>query len=315
MADDLAGTGAPRPLVSIVVPSFNQAAFIEETLRSILSQDYRPLEVLVIDGGSTDGTVDILRRLECAELQWWSEPDRGVVDAVNKGLARAQGDIVGIQSSDDLYTDGAIRTAVSVLARNADAGIVFGDTEYIDERSRLTGRTHLPDFSLEAYVGKRMFIPQPAAFFRVAVARAAGGWREDISYAADAEFFLRVACKSKVVRIDRVLARYRYHENQRDKANARIARDWAAAVAPWTSSGTGSVRRAARSGIWLVRHHYAAERQWVRRTYYLYRAVASDPALLRDREFRTHGELLPGRHPIWRALSRIKRALGFPPRS
>ena len=91
------------PLVSIIVPSFNQGRFIKETIDSILGQDYRPIEVLVLDGASTDETVEVLSRYESVpELIWRSEPDNGVVDAVNKGLKRASGEIIGIQSSDDL---------------------------------------------------------------------------------------------------------------------------------------------------------------------------------------------------------------------
>ena len=94
-------------LLSIVVPSYNQGAYIRETLDSIFAQDYRPIEVLVLDGASKDETVEILRSYDAPELRWWSERDRGVVDAVNKGLARASGEIIGIQSSDDTYLPGA----------------------------------------------------------------------------------------------------------------------------------------------------------------------------------------------------------------
>src|SRR4051812_41118582 len=97
-----------RPLVSVIIPSYNQGRFIRETIDSVLSQDYRPIEVLVFDGASKDETVSVLKSYDAPELQWWSEPDRGVVDAVNKGLARARGDIVAIQSSDDVYVPGAI---------------------------------------------------------------------------------------------------------------------------------------------------------------------------------------------------------------
>ena len=110
-------------LLSIVVPSYNQGAFIRETLDSILSQDYRPIEVLVLDGDSKDETVEVLKSYDAPELRWWSEHDRGVVDAVNKGLALACGEFVAIQSSDDVYLLGAFRTAVEVLS--ADAYSVF----------------------------------------------------------------------------------------------------------------------------------------------------------------------------------------------
>src|SRR4051794_34236040 len=184
------GPMAVRPLISIIVPSYNQGSFIRETLDSILSQDYRPLEVLVLDGASKDETVDVLRSYRgVPELQWWSEPDRGVVDAVNKGLARARGEIIGIQSSDDVYLPGALTFAAEELLRDGQLALVYGDVEYVDAQSRVMSRTNLPPFDLLEYVGKLTFIPQPAAFFTAAAARNAGDWRADVSYAADAEFF------------------------------------------------------------------------------------------------------------------------------
>src|SRR4029078_10041925 len=93
-----------RPLVSIIVPSFNQGRFIRTTIDSILEQSYRPLEAIVVDGGSNDDTVDVLKSYgDLPELRWTSEPDTGVADAVNKGFARARGEVIGIQSSDDWY--------------------------------------------------------------------------------------------------------------------------------------------------------------------------------------------------------------------
>jgi len=292
--------------LSIVIPSYNQGKYIRETIDSTLSQDYRPIEVLVMDGGSKDETVDVLKSYGAPELQWWSEHDRGVVDAVNKGLTRARGDVVAIQSSDDVYLPGAFTAAVEAIQ---GFGLVYGDVEYIDASSRVTGRTQLPPFDLYEYAGKLSYIPQPAAFFTAEAMRAAGPWREDISYAADAEFFLRIALKFPVKKIDRALARYRYHEEQRDTMSARIERDWKAAVEPLTKSPDRRLRRYARSGIDLTCLRYAPESQWVRRTIAAYRAMLVNPAVLRSRDFRATRDLFPGRYPIWRALSRIKRSL------
>jgi glycosyltransferase involved in cell wall biosynthesis len=301
-----------RPLLSIVIPSYNQGRFIRETIESILSQDYRPIEVLIFDGASTDETVEVLKSYGAPELQWWSEPDKGVVDAVNKGLARARGEIVAIQSSDDTYLPGAFTTVVDAF-READAGLIYGDVEYIDTQSRVFDRTRLPSFDLRQYVGKRMFIPQPAAFFTAVAMRAAGAWRDDISYAADAEFYLRIAAKFPVRKVDTLLARYRYHEAQRDKEASRVPRDWANAIDPLTKSPDRAMRRAARSGIWMVRHAYTPEARWARRTYLQYRVVAADPPLLFRRGIAVQ-ELIPFAWPLRRALSRLKQALGFRPR-
>jgi glycosyltransferase involved in cell wall biosynthesis len=303
------------PLVSIVVPSFNQGQFIRETIDSILSQAYRPIEVLVMDGASKDATVDVLRSYDRPELQWWSEPDHGVVDAVNKGLGRARGDIVAVQSSDDVYLPGAIAAMVAAFRADLDLGLVFGDVEYIDAESRVGDRTTLPPFSLYDYVGKLTFIPQPAAFFTAKALRATGMWRDEISYAADAEFYLRIAAAFPVKKLDRLIAGYRYHDEQRDKLSARVERDWRKAIEPWTKSRDRRLRRYARSGIDLACLRYAPESQWIRRTLAAYRALLVNPAVLRNRDFRHTRDLLPGRYPIWKSLSRVKRLFGFAPRS
>jgi glycosyltransferase involved in cell wall biosynthesis len=309
-------TSRDRALISVVVPSYNQGGFIAQTLDSILSQDYRPLEVLVVDGASKDDTVKVLESYRgAAELTWWSEPDRGVVEAVNKGLTRARGEIIGIQSSDDIYLPGALPAVMEAFAADEELALLYGDIEYMDAESRVTGVTRLGPFDFREYVGKLSFIPQPAAFFTAKAARAAGPWREDVSYAADAEFFLRIAAHSKVLKIDRLLAGYRYHEGQRDKAGERIILDWARSIESYTHDADSDVRRHARSGIDLVRHHYTPERRWLRRTAALYRAILANPALLRRADIRAQRELLPGRYPIWRVLSRIKRLLGFKPRT
>jgi glycosyltransferase involved in cell wall biosynthesis len=300
-----------RPLLSIVIPSYNQGRFIRETVDSILSQDYRPIEVLVFDGASSDETVEVLKSYDAPELEWWSERDSGVVDAVNKGLARARGEIVAIQSSDDVYSPGAFAAAMDAFAAEPDVDLLYGDVDYIDANSRVTSRTHLPAFDLRQYIGKRTFIPQPAAFFRAPAMRAAGPWREDISYAADAEFYLRLALRGSVRKLDRVLARYRYHEAQRDKEALRIPPHWEKAVEPWTRGDDRALRRIARGGVWAVRLHYTPERRWLRRTYLSWRMIAANPPLGREARLQ---ELIPFAWPLRRVLSRIKRALGFRPR-
>ena len=302
-------------LISIIIPSYNQGRYIRETIDSTLAQDYRPIEVLVIDGASKDETVEVLQSYDAPELQWQSEPDRGVVDAVNKGLARARGEIIAIQSSDDVYVAGAFSTVMHAFEEHPGAGLVYGDVEYIDEQSRVSGGTTLPPFDLYEYVGKMTYIPQPAAFFTADALRHARAWRDDISYAADAEFYLRIAMQFPVRKIDAVLARYRYHEEQRDKMSARVERDWRAAVAPLTQSPDRRMRRYARSGMDFTRLRYAPESQWVRRTLAAYHAIVVNPAVLRSAEFRRMRDLVPGRYPIWRMLSRLKRGLGFGPRS
>jgi len=302
-------------LVSIVIPSYNQGRFIRETIDSVLAQDYRPIEVLVLDGASKDDTVEVLRSYG-SHIQWWSEPDKGVSDAVNKGLARAIGSIVAIQSSDDTFLPGAIRAAVDAFASDPSLGLIYGDVEYIDAASNLIGRTNLPPFDLGAYLAKSLFIPQPSAFFTKAAADRAGGWNEEVSYAADADFYLRLATIAPVRKLDTLLGQYRYHEEQRDRIGGRIARDWEKAVRAWIEREKPSrtLRRKAELGIRLTHAHYLGDAQWPRRTLELYRAALIAPSVVARDDFPRR-ELLPGRTPIWKFLSRVKRAMGFKPRS
>lgn len=303
------------PLVSIIVPSYNQGRFIRETIESCLAQDYRPIEVVVMDGGSKDDTVAVLQSFDAPELHWRSEPDRGVVDAVNKAIAAAKGDILTIQSSDDVFLPGAIAAAVDAFRSNPDAALVYGDVELIDEHSRRIGCDIQGDFDLADYLGRFQYVPQPGTFFTRAALRVAPQWREAYSYAADADFWMRIAARLPVVKLSRLVARYRYHSEQRDTQRARIARDWEGAVSDLLAHGTldAAQRRSARMGVHLAHFRYLPEDAWWQRSRALYRALMAHPAAVFDRRFPKR-ELLPGRAPLWAFLSRVKRGLGFKPR-
>lgn len=305
-----------KPLVTIIIPSYNQGRFIRETIESCLNQDYRPIEILVMDGGSKDETVAVLKSFDVAELLWVSEPDKGVVDAANKGMARAKGDILTIQSSDDVFLPGAITKAVETLLGNPDVGVVYGDVELIDQDSRLIGKDVQGEFDFADYLGRLQYIPQPGTCFTRAAMLATGQWRDSVSYAADADFWIRIATKFRVKKIDAMLARYRYHDEQRDTQQTKIARDWAGSANDLLASGVLDKRlsRYARMGIHLARYRYGDKADWKLRTRALYAAFLSNPAALLDSRFPKR-ELFPGRDPIWAFLSRMKRKFGFKPRS
>ncbi len=156
---------AAAPLVTVVTPSYNQAAYLEHTLQSVLCQDYPDLEYLVVDGGSTDGSVEVIRRHE-ADLAWWvSEPDGGQAQALNKGLSRAQGEFVAWLNSDDLYLPGAVRQAVQALQANPGVSMVYGDAITIDPQGRMIGRFAFQDWGLRDLAAFRI-ICQPAVMMR-----------------------------------------------------------------------------------------------------------------------------------------------------
>src|SRR5262249_45936520 len=127
-----------RPTITVVTPSFNQARFITETIESVLSQDYPGLEYIVMDGGSTDGTQEILRRYG-DRVRWVSEPDRGQADAVNKGVALAHGEIIGWLNSDDTYAPKALEKVARVFAGSDDLAVVYGDADHVREDGTFFG--------------------------------------------------------------------------------------------------------------------------------------------------------------------------------
>lgn len=214
----MSGVASESLRFSIVVPSFNHAHFLPRTLDSILGQDYRPLEVIVADGGSNDGTVDLLKEYaeRHPELTWLSEPDEGPADAVNKGLARVTGDIIGIQSSDDVYYAGAFREVAEAFAADPDCGFVYGDVEGIDEQDNVIYRRSLPDFSWEAFFGVSMSLPQSSIFFRRTVAERAGGWNARY-YGCDLDYWLRLLFRTQARHVRRPLSGWRSYPGQRTR--------------------------------------------------------------------------------------------------
>ena len=157
-------TSAPEPLVTIVTPCLNAERFLEQTIRSVLEQDYPHIEYLVMDGGSTDGTLDILRKYE-QYLQWESAPDRGTADAMNRGFALGKGEILAFLNADDLYHPGAISAAVRALRENPEAAGIYGDAWWIDDTGARIAPYPVRDFD-RALLERECFICQPATFFR-----------------------------------------------------------------------------------------------------------------------------------------------------
>lgn len=295
-----------KPLVSIVIPSFNQGKYLAETLDSVFAQEYQPMEILVLDGASRDETVEVLKRYDGRPGYWWkSEPDKGVVDAVNQGLSRATGEICGILSSDDCYTPGAVRAAVEVLISEPKVALVYADAEYIDSKSNRIGRTEVGDYSLEGLLSRETFIIQCSAFFRTALAKKLGGWRQELSYVADNDLWLRMALEGDFRRVAGVWSRYRFHEAQRDTQSARIVREWRTAVEELRPRLAPRLRRAAQLGCLMTEHRYAPMGQWWPKTRALYRALAIDPRCVKRPDF-PRLELL---QPFRQVLSRCKQLL------
>lgn len=215
---------APLPLVSIVTPSYNQAPFLEATMRSVLEQDYPRLEYIVVDGGSTDGSREIIERY-AERLAWWvSEPDLGQTDAINKGFAHAHGEILGWLNSDDTYLPGAVAEAVSFLQAHPEVGLVYGDANYIDEAGRVIGRFNARQTSYQRLRRGGVYIPQQAAFFRARLWRQVGPLDPSFYFAMDYDLWVRIAALAPIRHHPRLWANFRLHGEA--KSIAADARCW-----------------------------------------------------------------------------------------
>lgn len=200
--------------ISVVTPSFNQDAYLEATLRSLLSQNYPDLELIVIDGGSTDQSVEIIRRYAPFLSHWESEKDRGQSHALNKGFAHVHGDIWTWLNSDDLLEAGVLQRVAGVFAQDPEAGVVYGDCVYVGE----DGETIIETFPGEPYSRLRhlahRFIAQPSCFFRTTMAPPAV--REDLHYCMDYDLWLKLAARGvKFHYVPEVFSRYRLHEESK----------------------------------------------------------------------------------------------------
>lgn len=178
-------------LVSIITISFNSAQHIEQTIKSVIGQDYPNIEYIIVDGGSTDGTLDIVKRYEDGIAKWVSEPDRGPTHAINKGVRMSSGDIIALLNSDDYYADGSVvRRVVETFERSEDVGMVYGILNYVDPKTGEVilrwGRDADP-----SEIRTRMYLPTPTVFSRREIWDKVGFYSEDYNYADDYEWTIR----------------------------------------------------------------------------------------------------------------------------
>lgn len=199
------------PLVSIVTPSFNQARYIEATIRSVLEQDYPRIEYLIVDGGSTDGTVEIIKKYE-GRIGWWvSEQDKGQTDAINKGFARAKGDILAWLNSDDTYEPGAVAAAVKYLMEHPGVGMVYGDCNFINEEGQVIGRFRAAQTDYRLLRQGYVHIPQQTMFFRAELWKQVGPLDPSFYFAMDYDLWIRLAARTQLKYVPQTWANFRLH--------------------------------------------------------------------------------------------------------
>ena len=198
--------------ITVVTPSYNQAQFLERTILSVLNQNYPNLEYIIIDGGSTDGSVEIIKRYESKLAYWVSEPDRGQSHAINKGWKMSSGQILAYLNSDDTYRDGALFSIAKYFTKHHEVDMVYGDVYVIDEMDRLVYPFICAEFNLQRYIKDcNYFIPQQAVFFRRQIFEKVGLLDENLHFKMDRDYFIRIGMKGCVKRIPHYLAHFRTH--------------------------------------------------------------------------------------------------------
>lgn len=222
-------------LASIVTPSFNQMQYLEQTLRSVLDQDYTRIEYIVIDGASTDGSVELIRKYGDRLAYWVSEKDSGQAEAINKGLARATGEIVAWINSDDFYFPGAIASAVKAFEAHPEVGLVYGDTAAVDEKGEFI---HFPKYAQWVLEDLLTFniIGQPAVFMRRDVLLQAGFLDPTYHFLLDHQLWIRMAAHAPMIYVPERWAAGRFHEAAKNVAQAAKFGEEAFRILDWARS-------------------------------------------------------------------------------
>ncbi len=204
--------------LSIVICSYQQAPYLRETLESVTRQrdvSKDELEILVMDGGSTDGSVDIIREFEPHLNYWTSEPDRGQTHALRKGFERATGDVLGWLCSDDLIEPGTARQVLDVFNTNAACRFCYGNTNWIDPAGKVLVRRKEIPFNWFIWRYSHDYIPQPSSFWQASLYHEVGGLDESFNLAMDADLFARFAEKTHPVHVDSFWSRMRTYPQQK----------------------------------------------------------------------------------------------------
>ena len=202
-ADDL-------PRIAVVTPSFNTAQFLGAAIHSVIDQNYPNLDYIVMDGGSTDGSADVLKSFG-DRVRWVSQSDAGQSDAIARGFAQTTGEILGWLNSDDLYCPGAFEAVAEFFRDHPAVDVVYGDANYVDvDGKKISACVHIEPYSKKRLLSHSDFIVQPATFFRRSAYEAAGGMNAKFNWALDYDLWIRMAEKSKFVYLPKLLANYRW---------------------------------------------------------------------------------------------------------
>lgn len=203
------------PHFSIITITYNSKAYLEETLKSVLGQDFTDFEYLLVDGGSTDGTLEMIEKYSAQDprIRWISEPDKGIADAMNKGIRMATGDVVAHLHSDDLYLPGALGKVAAAFQANPTAQWATGRVHFIDSAGRIKLTTDFKGpYTRKRLLGKNLIV-HPATFVRRSVFDEVGLFDLGLKYAMDYDLWLRIVERYEALGLDEVLACFRSHED------------------------------------------------------------------------------------------------------
>jgi len=248
-------------LVSIITPSLNQARYLEATILSVLEQDYPGIEYIVIDGASTDGSVDIIKKYQDRLVYWVTEKDSGQAEAVNKGFMHATGEIVAWINSDDYYFSGAVASAVKAFESHPEAGMIYGDTVAVDEKGEFI---HFPKYAQWNLEDLLMFniIGQPAVFMRRDILLKTGYLDPSFHYLLDHQLWVRMASHASMVYIPQCWAAGRFHDSAKNVAQAARFGDEAFRILDWAKSdllvsdSLARISRQSRAGALRINGRY-----------------------------------------------------------
>lgn len=203
------------PRISVITPSYNQARYLERTICSVLDQNYPNLEYIIIDGGSTDGSVEIIKKYEKYLKYWISEPDHGQSHAINKGLSHSTGEWVCWQNSDDIFYPQAFHTIAKIVKRNTKAILVVGNMMLIDEYDREIRDVCYVRPTYRSILAEGMVLTNQAAFWKRDVHKVIGYFDETLNYGFDYEWFLRLLNYGKAIHINRIFGALRMHNESK----------------------------------------------------------------------------------------------------
>ena len=224
-----------KPLVSIITPSYNQGVYLEATIQSVLNQTYPQLEYIVVDGGSTDGSPQIVQSY-ADRLSWWvSEPDQGQADAINKGFRKARGEIIAWLNSDDLYLPWTVPEAVEVFRKNPEAGLVYGDAVSADGEGRLLNELRFDSWGIEELLQFNI-ICQPAVFMKREVLEKVGFLNPSYHFFLDHQLWIRLARETTLIHQPRIWAVSRYHAEAKNITMASLCGDEVYRILEWAAN-------------------------------------------------------------------------------